>query len=723
MDPITRRRFFKGTAAVSVCAALPAVSEGHSADAPQWPGGDPENGVFRLSLYPGDGLRNTRLVHLSTGLVLADADYSYSFGRPEFQPGLVSKTEDGSVVVQLQGTALSGTLQIQQEFRLPQGQPWIEEEIKLVNLGSIPLNLPNLRCGFVLPLPLDAGKVSGRWKDYRFIAIPYRREQQGNRSQYFDFSMDQILAEEFRSELMTYNTTAAPVYASEGWAWTNGTQGFLLTKYSLEGMEWSIVDGLPMAPGGAGLRWGGVGIYLGEPAHGSRLLPGASFHFGVTRLTAYPGGMFEGYEAFRRAMAERGHGCPPAFNPPVHWNELYDNKLWWLPDDQQGDPENRKKYYTLASMKEEASKARAIGCEALYLDPGWDTRFGSKIWDESRLGTCKAFVEMLRRDFGLKLSLHTPLSGWCDPTAYPAEMYRVDRFGQRLTWERSRGFGESPLCGASRQYVEETARRLKALARDGASFFMFDGNNYHGECWDPEHGHRIPALHQEHVESMDRLARMVHTEYPDVLIEMHFPTPTYYGHGRALEKQGYPQAMGFDSVWGFELMWGPMQDLISGHAMTLYYYSLAYGVPIYLHVDLRKDNANALMFWWNASTCRHLGIGGTHQDPATRNAHHEAMSTYRRLEVSFKAGEFYGLDELVHIHIHPRRTGAVINCFNLEDHEVKRLIRFEPGMYGLDPDGNYQVKGAPTQRAGSRYDVDVKIPSYGHVLLELEKNT
>ena len=123
MDPITRRRFFKGTAAVSVCAALPAVSEGHSADAPQWPGGDPENGVFRLSLYPGDGLRNTRLVHLSTGLVLADADYSYSFGRPEFQPGLVSKTEDGSVVVQLQGTALSGTLQIQQEFRLPQGQP------------------------------------------------------------------------------------------------------------------------------------------------------------------------------------------------------------------------------------------------------------------------------------------------------------------------------------------------------------------------------------------------------------------------------------------------------------------------------------------------------------------------------------------------------------------------------------------------------------------------
>ena len=91
----------------------------------------------------------------------------------------------------------------------------------------------------------------------------------------------------------------------------------------------------------------------------------------------------------------------------------------------------------VADIREEAAKAKAIGCQALYLDPGWDTLFGSKIWDESRMGTCKYFAEMLRSDYGLKLSLHTPLTGWCDPTAYPTEMYRMDRFGQRLTWERS----------------------------------------------------------------------------------------------------------------------------------------------------------------------------------------------------------------------------------------------------------------------------------------------
>jgi hypothetical protein len=487
-------------------------------------------------------------------------------------------------------------------------------------------------------------------------------------------------------------------------------------------MEWSILDRVSLGRDRAGLRWGGFGFYLGEPVHGAWLPPGQSHRFGVTRLTAYQGGMLEGFYTFRQEMAERGHGCPPAFNPPVHWNELYDNKLWWLPADQQGDPEMRKRYYTLSDMKEEAAKAKAIGCEALYLDPGWDTLFGSKIWDEARLGTCKSFVEMLQRDYGLKLSLHTPLSGWCDPTAYPPEMYRMDRFGQRLTWDKSRGSGESPLCGASRQYVEETGRRLQRLARDGATFFMFDGNAYRGECWDPQHGHSVPAQREEHVEGMNRLARMVHAEDPQVLIEMHSPTPTYYGHGRIPEKLGFSQALGFDSVWGFELMWSPMEDLISGHAITLYYYSLAYGLPLYLHIDLRTDNQNALMFWWNASTCRHLGIGGTHKDPAARQAHKEGMATYRRLEAFFKAGAFYGLDETVHVHVHPSGSAAVINCFNLEDHTVTRRVEFEPGRLSLDPKGSYEVRGAPARRTGNRYDIDVEIPSYGHVLLEVLKS-
>ena len=100
------------------------------------------------------------------------------------------------------------------------------------------------------------------------------------------------------------------------------------------------------------------------------------------------------------------------------------------------DNNRRAKFYTLTDMKEEAAKAQAIGCEALYLDPGWDTRFASKIWDASRLGPLEDFTALLRRDYNLSLSLHTPLSGWCNPRMYPREMDRMNRDGS-ITAERS----------------------------------------------------------------------------------------------------------------------------------------------------------------------------------------------------------------------------------------------------------------------------------------------
>jgi hypothetical protein len=728
MNSMTRRRFFAGAGALTALAAVPTSAAADNPQGSEWSGGSEENATFRLSLSPGEGLKNTRLVHPASGLILADANYSYSFEPPTFESSQMEKSEDGSVWIHLQGSTWGGSLGILQRFHLPHNKPWLEEQVTLINRSSVPIDLSGERIGFVLPLTLEGAKVSGPWSDFKYTAVPYRREPRGNKSQYFDFSVEQILNEEFRSELMTYDTKTTPDYASEGWAWTDGKQGFLVTKYSQEGMEWSILDRVPLGKDRVGLRWGGFGMHLGEPEHGAWLLPGETHHYGVTRITAYQGGLLEGFYSFRQEMAERGHGCPKGFNPPVHWNELYDNKLWWTPGEDQGDPGVRKKYYQLADIKEEAAKAKAIGCQALYLDPGWDTLFGSKIWDETRMGSCKDFVDTLRRDYGLKLSLHTPLSGWCDPTAYPSEMYRMDRFGQRLTWGRRSGFGASPLCGASQPYIEETARRLKALAHDGATFFMFDGTGYRGECWDPQHGHPVPAGCEEHVQAISRLARMVHAEYPQVLIEMHDqvaggstirPTPTYYGHGQAAPGEQVAEALGFNSVWAFELMWGPMEDLMTGHSIALYYYNLAYGLPLYIHIDLRKDNINAVEFWWNASTCRHLGIGGTHKDVAVQEAHHAAMATYRRLEAFFKAGTFYGLDEMVHVHAHPTESAAVVNCFNLEDQPARRTIEIDPAKVGLSSSLTYQIKGAPARREGSRYIVEVEIPSQGHVMFEM----
>ena len=668
---------------------------------------------LELSVTPGEQLR-CRLLHRPTGKVLADGVYSYSLGSPVFS----SVRRDGNSLL-LEGTISETGMAIQHQFTADEANPWIEEQLEFSNHGEIPLDLHNARAGFVLPIPLQGKQAPAAWAGYKFTAVPFRREPAGHDAQYADLTLSDILLEQYSSELWSDQTSVTASFASEGWAWTDGKQGFLITKYSPGALEFAVLDRVVLSPGNLGLRWGGIGIYRNNPEHGAWLRPGDTHRFGVTRITPYAGDWQQGFYTFRAEMEQRGHGCPAGFNAPVHWNELYDNRLWWLPGDEQDDPAMRKKYYTLESMKEEAAKAKDIGCEALYMDPGWDTNFSSKIWDEERLGSYESFTAMLRQDYGLKSSLHTPLSGWCDPSSYPTAANRLDRFGRRRMWIREKGFLDSPLCGSSDQYINTTADRLKTLAKGGAAFFMFDGTLYHEECWDPNHGHRVPARLHEHDQARSRLARMVHSEYPDVLIEMHNPTPIYYGHGRCPEGEGACQGAGFDTIWGFELMWQPMQDLLSGHSIALYYYNLAYSLPIYLHIDLRTDNQNALVFWWNASTCRHLGIGGTHPDPAVRKAQKDGMTTYRRLKPYFAAGVFYGIDEQTHVHTNAKNNTAVVNCFNLGKGPVGKEIRFVPAQLGLSPAKTYQFSAGGFQRVGDIYVGKVNIPAEGHTLFEV----
>ena len=274
-----------------------------------------------------------------------------------------------------EGTTETG-IAIQHRFTVDPTASWMEEEVELTNRGAMPLDLHDARSGFVLPIPVEEGKVQGVWANYKLTAIPFRREPNGHRSQYADFTLSQILTGQYSSELWTMATTVTSAFASEGWAWTDGKQGFLISKFSPGGLEFAILDRVALPKNKLGFRWGGIGIYRGNPEHGAWLLPGETHRFGVTRLTAYAGDWLQGFYTFRAEMEKRGQGVPQGFNPPVHWNELYDNKLWWLPGDEQNNPAMRKKYYTLESMKEEAAKAKAIGCEALYMDPGWDTSFG-----------------------------------------------------------------------------------------------------------------------------------------------------------------------------------------------------------------------------------------------------------------------------------------------------------------------------------------------------------
>jgi hypothetical protein len=679
------------------------------------------NAYFELTLTPADELQ-CKLVHLPTGAVIADGAYSYSFGSPRYSP---ARKDDSSIV--LEGGLDTGP-QVRHRFSIDPSGSFVEEQIEIHNTGPNPVDLHDARAGFVLPLAVENGHVAGPLADYKFTAIPFRREPSGSKLQYADFSLHQVLCSQYSSELWSSETTVTSAFASEGWAFTDGKHGFVISKYSPGGLEFSLVDRVTLPEGKLALRWGGAGIYRCNPEHGAWLKAGETHRFGVSRITAYKGDWTDGFYTFRREMAQRGHGVPDGFDPPVHWNELYDNKLWWLPGDEQNNPEMRRKYYTLASMREEAAKAKEIGCQALYMDPGWDTSFASKVWDEARLGSYSAFTQMLHNDYGLKSSLHTPLSGWCDPSSYPEEARRLDRFGQRAVWDKSMGFSNPVLCGASKQYLNETLKRLNSLADDGATFFMFDGTAYHEECWDPNHGHQVPSRLEEHCQATCRLARMVHLKHPEVLIEMHDPAlggapvravPIYYGYAHCPEGEEACQALGFDTVWAFELMWRPMEDLTSGRSVALYYYNLAYSLPLYIHIDLRTDNANAIVFWWNASTCRHLGIGGTHPDPAVREAQKKAMSDYRRLKTYFSQSDFFGIDEQTHVHTDRSGKSAVINCFNFEQRTVEREVRIDPSKVGLSADGQYKFSGGSFQASSGAYVGKVSVPALGHILIEI----
>jgi hypothetical protein len=89
------------------------------------------------------------------------------------------------------------------------------------------------------------------------------------------------------------------------------------------------------------------------------------------------------------------------------------------------------------------------------------------------------------------------------------------------------------------------------------------------------------------------------------------------------------------------------------------------------------------------------------------------------LEPFFKAGAFYGVDETVHVHVHPTEQAAVINCFNLEDRLARREVEFIPGKYGLDAKRAFTFAGVPAREMANGYTLIFDVPARGHRLAEV----
>ncbi|BDZ47473.1 hypothetical protein GCM10025866_33820 [Naasia aerilata] len=332
----------------------------------------------------------------------------------------------------------------------------------------------------------------------------------------------------------------------------------------------------------------------------------------------------------------------------------------------------------------------------------WDIVEGSSVWDRERLGSLDDFVRRLRDQLGLRLSLHV-MSHTKTLDEDPA-IYRRDQDGDIVLW---RGlYTGGYICPASTTWQDLKVRRLSELLRSGVSFLMFDFHDYTVEgtdagtsdeisrtaCWSKDHGHSVPMSIEEHSAGVLEVIHRIKRAHPDVLIEAHDRIagglqdylPLYYEHGR-------PDS--FDEHWGFEYMWNSYLDLLSGKALSLYEYNLAYEIPLYLHINLAFDNENCLAFWWYASTCRHLGIGGVRPSDELWSAHRAAVERYHELKSLLASGRFVGVDVDLHIHTLPNEGRAVLLAFNRSSSERVLQRTFDASSIGIPENAVVEVEG------------------------------
>ena len=718
MDKISRHDFLAGAA--GLVAALSLEAAGYAAPDESGVGIHVAanqmlltNGRLELTVDTSHGLNPCRLRDVTANHLYADADYVWPGGVFPALTGKPRVTRDGKRRIILTFSARLSDLAIEQTFMADAETPdAISETLTVRNLGTQPVNNPDFLCGFGKTL-----KAAGNWtpdaEGTRFCEVPYRRDTDGVVR---DFPLRTVAETPGSYSGWFEPTVQTPSWGSEGWVMSAGAASLLVAKHNPDAMEWSLLT--PVTPPNTMLCFGGAGLWKhGSPEGFAPLAPGKRFTFGETQLRIVPGDWKPAYYAYRAYTESKGCRTPPGYNPPVHWNELYENGFFNAVSSHVPDanflknilPGMLKELYSLDAMKAQAAKAHELGCEALYLDPGWEGGANTHVWDAERLGPQESFAAMLRRDYNLALSLWVGLAGmpptYADPNVVPPEGRCMGKDGKRLPL----------LCVPSPVFQAAQKPLLTTLAQDGAVFLMIDSDQYTGPCYDPHHGHSIPSTREEHAAGVWDILHAVRQKYPRLYIELHDPvtgpsaihyTPTYYRYARPHSQT---------ELWGHEFMWNSMGDLQSGHALSLYYYNLAYSIPLYLHIGLKSDNANALAFWWYASVCRHLGVGGQHPDPAVWQAHKSAMKTYLRLKRFFAQGVFYGLDETVHAHTLIAEKTSVMNIFNLTNQLAERAVSFRLSEIGL-PGSHASAEGATAQQAGDTVTLRVTVPAQGHAL-------
>ncbi|MFQ3550007.1 MAG: hypothetical protein SNJ70_09690, partial [Armatimonadota bacterium] len=456
------------------------------------------------------------------------------------------------------------------------------------------------------------------------------------------------------------------------------------------------------------LNFGGCApVLYSEPLEGKILASGSQIAFGQTRYHFYEGLWRRGSYMFRDYISSLGHMIPDNYNPPLVWSTEYDIGL----QPNRNAPISR---YDLDGIEREAKKAKEMGCEALFLSAGWEDEDGSSRWDEEKLGQADVTIRNIKQEFGLKIGFRCIGRSYGDE--YPG-MYRkmYDNAIGYFAPYKSRPFYEPCYCFD--KYQQEKIERVSQLVDAGMDFIVFDAFDWRGRCFDESHNHKIPTTPGMHSKAIFRMIEELKTKYPYLFIETHDPVwswgvrylPVYYM---------YSGGDTFEAIWSFKFARNPLDDLLSGKALSLFYYNLCYDIPLFTHINLNKDNQDCLAFWWYASTVRHLGIGGVKSSDGQYEAYKQAVSKYLKLKDLYTRGTFYGLDELTHIHTLPDIGRAVINAYNLTDATVSRDIEIVLSEIGLLDE--VVLTGAEGKIADGKVNIHLEIKPYSPAIITLE---
>ncbi len=284
------------------------------------------------------------------------------------------------------------------------------------------------------------------------------------------------------------------------------------------------------------------------------------------------------------------------------------------------------------------------------------------------------------------------------------------------------------VCTQNPVWQQEKLRRLERIAGQGMRFMMFDEFDWRGPCFSSQHGHPVPSTPEGHVRAVYGLIRQLKQRVPGILVEAHDPVwpwgvrylPVYFDQTLDASRR----TGSYEENWGFEFMWKPIDDLLSGRALCLYYYNLACDIPLYDHITAEHDNDACLGFWWYASTIRHLGIGGqkgldSKQVNESRwQAYLKAMAQYGRLRDWLVRGRFVGVDEWTHLHVLDGRSGGVLVAFNLSEQPVEKTILLKSGDLGLGK-GEPPVAGARAKRVGAELELSMTIAPRSPLVVEI----